>query len=135
MPKLFGLNLLGLLASSVAFWLLGYLWYGVLFMDQWMALIGIDASAGGEPDPLLMLVGFINTLIASLGIGLLLKWLNVSKLVTAVKYGLIVAVCFVLTTEAYGPIYAGGSLDLFFLDGTYHLIGFAIVAAIWSFFD
>ncbi len=135
MPKLFGLNLLGLLATSVAFWLLGYLWYGVLFMEKWMTLMGMDASAGGEPNMMLMAMGFINTLIASLGVGLLLKWLNVSKLVTAVKYGLIVAFCFVLTTEAYGPIYGGSSVDLFYLNGAYHLIGYGMVAAIWSFFD
>ena len=75
MPKVLGLSLIGLIATSVAFFLLGYLWYGVLFMDQWMALMGIDANAGGEPKMSLMALGFINTLIASLGIGLLLKWL------------------------------------------------------------
>ncbi len=135
MPKIFGLNLIGLLATSVAFFLLGYLWYGVFFMEKWMTLMGMDASAGGEPDMMLMGLGFVNTLVAALGIGLLLKWLNVSKLVTAIKYGLIAGLCFALTTEAYGPIYGGSPVELFYLNGAYHLVGYAMVAAIWSFFD
>ncbi len=135
MPKVFGLNLIGLAATSIAFFALGWLWYGILFMDKWITLMGIDANAGGEPAMGLMALGFVNTLIASLGIGLLLKWLNVSKLVTAVKYGLIAGVCFALTTEAYGPIYGGTPVELFYLNGAYLLVGYGLIAAIWSFFS
>jgi hypothetical protein len=135
MPKIFGLNLIGLIATSIAFFMLGWLWYGVLFMDQWMALMGIDPNAGDPPNMSLMALGFINTMIASIGIGLLLKWLNVTTLVTAVKYGLIAGVCFALTTIAYGPIYGGTPIQLFYIDGAYNLVGYGLIAAIWSFFS
>jgi len=46
-----------------------------------------------------------------------------------------VGVCFALTTEAYGLIYGGEPLALFMIDGGYMLVGYAMVAAIWSFFD
>jgi Protein of unknown function (DUF1761) len=135
MPKLFGLNIIGLLVTSIAFFALGWLWYAILFMDKWMVLMGIDPNAGGEPDMMLMLYGFLNVVVVSIGLGLLLKWLNVTKMFTAIKYGLVVAVCFALTTIAYAPIYGGKPIELFYIDGAYNLVGYAMVAAIWSFFS
>ncbi|MBL4595939.1 MAG: DUF1761 domain-containing protein, partial [Robiginitomaculum sp.] len=116
MPKLFGLNVLGLLAGSIAFNVLGVLWYGTLFTEQWHTLKGIEADPSAETSLLPLVYGFINVLVVTLGVGLLLKWLSVSKLLTAIKYGLIVGVCFALTTEAYGLIYGGEPLALFMID-------------------
>ncbi len=136
MPKLFGLNVLGLLAASVAFFMLGYLWYGVLFMDQMMALMGYTEESQGNFEPAMAMgLGVLNVAIVSIGIGLLLKWLNVSTLMTAVKYGLIAAVCFGLTTTAYGWIYGTYPIRMAYIDGAYTLVGYALVAAIWSFFS
>ena len=134
MPRIFGLNLTGLLVTSVAFFALGFVWYDVLFAQKWMVLMGMDATATGGPLVLPLALGFANVLIVSLGLGLFLKWLNVSTLLTAVKYGLIACVCFALTTIAYDVIYAGRSLTLFVLNGAYNVVGYAMVAAIWTFF-
>ncbi|PHS28342.1 MAG: hypothetical protein COA85_03795 [Robiginitomaculum sp.] len=135
MPKIFGLKIIGLLATSVAFFVLGWLWYGVLFMDKWATLMGVDISAGGEPSMLPMLYGFLNVVVVSFGIGLLLKWLKITTMASAVKYGLIAAVFFSLTTEAYGPIYGGTPIELLYINGAYNFIGYGLVAAIWSFFS
>ena len=35
--KLLGLNSVSVLVASIAFWILGFLWYGVFFMKAWMA--------------------------------------------------------------------------------------------------
>ena len=134
MPKIFGLKIIGLLATSVAFFMLGWLWYGVLFMEKWATLMGIDTSTGEAPTMLPMLYGFLNVVVVSFGIGLLLKWLKITTIASAIKYGLIAAVCFSLTTEAYGPIYGGTPIELFYINGAYNLVGYSLVAAIWSFF-
>ncbi len=135
MPKILGLNLLGILAGSVAMFVLGWLWYGMIFMDKWMALMGMTPDPSGDMAMAPMIYGFINVMVVTIGIGLVLKWLNVSKLMTALKYGLILCVCFALTTEAYVMIYAGSSSELFLINGSYNLVGYALVAAIWSYFD
>ncbi|PHR62950.1 MAG: hypothetical protein COA47_01260 [Robiginitomaculum sp.] len=135
MPKILGLNLLGILAGSVAMFVLGWLWYGMIFMDKWMALMGISPDPSSEMAMAPMIYGFINVVVVTIGIGLVLKWLNVSKLMTALKYGLILCVCFALPTEAYNMIYAGSSAELFLINSSYNLVGYAMVAAIWSFFD
>lgn len=136
MPRIFGLNLLGWIVTSVAFFLLGFLWYAVLFGSQMMELMNYDENTTGAfGQSMGMVLGFVNVVIVSLGIGLLLKWLNVSKMGTAIKYGLIAAVCFSITTEAYAWIYGDMPLQMAVIDGAYNLIGYALVAAIWSFFD
>ncbi len=135
MPKVCGLNVVAILAGSVAFFMLGWVWYGMLFMEQWTSLSGITINPNKEMNPAEMAYGFINCVVVTIGLGLLLKWLNVSKLLTAVKYGVMACVFFALTTDAYGFIYGGQPFELFVLNGGYNLVGYALVAAIWSFFD
>ncbi len=136
MPKVFGLNLLGILAGAVFFFLLGWLWYGVLFLQDMMEAYGVSATDSGNFSPVIsMLMGFVNVIIVTIGIGLVLKWLNVRKPVTAMKYGLILWFCFALTTTAYGWVYGSVPLKMLMIDGAYNLIGYLGVAAIWSFFD
>lgn len=38
MPRLFGLNIITTLIAGIAFWMLGYIWYGVIFSESWEAL-------------------------------------------------------------------------------------------------
>jgi hypothetical protein len=134
MPKIFGLNLLGIFIGSVVFFALGWLWYGLLFMEKWARMTGIQMDPNAQMDMVPMVYGFLNVIVVTLGIGLLLKWLNVSNMVTAIKYSLIACVCFSLTTEAYWMIYAQKPLELFLINGSYQLVGYSLVAAIWSFF-
>ncbi len=136
MPKLFGLNSLGLLATSVAFFFLGFVWYGMVFDKQMMALMGFDENTVGNFTPAIgMTLGFLNVVVTSIGIGLVLKWLNVSTMGTAVKYGLILAVVFALTTNAYQWIYGVYPIKMGLIDTGYTLVGYGMVAAIWSFFS
>jgi len=136
MPRIFGLNLLGWIITSVAFFLLGYVFFGVIFMEKMTALMGYDESTVMNFSfGMGLTLGFINVAVISLGIGLLLKWLKVSDMMTAIKYGLIIAVFFAITTEAYGWVYGNFPIKMAVIDGAYTLIGYGMVAAIWSFFD
>jgi hypothetical protein len=61
MPKILGLNLLAVIAASIAFFFVGFLWYGVLFSDIWMAAEGISAEAADADSPVWMLGGFLSS--------------------------------------------------------------------------
>ena len=135
MPRIFGLNLTGLLVTSVAFFALGFVWYDVLFGQQMTALMGFDENTVGNFAPATgMVLGYLNVAIISAGIGLVLKWLNVSTAAAAIKYGLILAFFFALTTTAYGWIYTTYPIKMAVIDGGYTLIGYSLVATLWSFF-
>lgn len=82
-----------------------------------------------------MVLGFVNVAVVSLGIGLVLKWQKVDTMVSAIKTALILAVVFAITTQAYGWVYGAFPIKMAVIDGAYTLIGYSMVAAIWSFFD
>ena len=44
MPKIFGTSLLGILAATVVFYMIGFLIYGVLFSAQWMEYAGMTEA-------------------------------------------------------------------------------------------
>jgi Protein of unknown function (DUF1761) len=136
MPKLFGLNIIGLLVTSIVFFFLGFLWFGIVFLDQMTVLMGYTESTRFNfAQPVQLSLGLLNVAVVSVGLGLLLKKLNISTLGASVKYGLIAAVTFGLTTTAYGWIYGNYPIHMAIIDGAYTLVGYALVAAIWSFFS
>ncbi len=136
MPRIFGLSLLGWIVTSIAFFLLGYLFFGVIFLDNMTELMGYDENTvmnfgfGAS-----LTLGFVNVAVTSLGIGLLLKWLKAEDMVTAIKYGLFAGLVFAITTEAYAWVYGNFPIEMAIIDGVYILIGYSMVAAIWSIFD
>lgn len=129
MPKLFGLNLLGVLVASVAFFLIGWLWYGVLFVDMWMAEMGLAEEDAGSP--LWMIGGFIITVMQVIGIGLAMKWKNAAGLNGAVMTAVVLWLVFALPFSAYGYLYSPAhSTTLLMIDASHLLIGWVVSAAI-----
>ena len=136
MPKIFGLKLSGLVAASIAFFALGFVWYGIIFDKPMMALMGYDENTVYHFTPAVgMALGFANVLVVSLGIGLILHRLQVKGWKSALGYGLLLGIFFALTTSAYGWIYGTYPIRMAVIDGGYTLIGYSLVAVVWSFFD
>lgn len=135
MPKILGLNLLGVLAGSVAFYLVGWLWYGVIFMDAWMAAMGVteaDMEAGGN-QAIWMIGGFIITVLQVIGIGLVLKWKGVASLSDAVKTALVLWFFIALPFAHYGYLYGvAHSQTLLVVDATHLLAGWVVSAVALS---
>ncbi len=138
MPKFFGVNILGILLATVVFYLLGALWYGALFSDQWMHLSNITeemANANMEKLGVMMWIwGVLITLVQVIGIAIVINLLGASKLFTCVKVGAYMAVVFALPVLAYGSLYGLSSIHLLGIDFLHILIGYCISAAILSFF-
>lgn len=129
MPKIFGLNSVAVLAASVAFFFVGFLWYGVIFMDAWMAGHGLTADDAGPA--IWMLGGFVITVFQVVGVGLVLKWRGVSSLMPAVKTAAILWLVFALPIVHYAYIYLPAhNATLLMIDGSHLLLGWVVSAAI-----
>ena len=72
--RLYGLNAFGVVVASAAFFLVGFLWYGVVFADAWMAAEGVSAAEAEAQSPAWMAGGVVITVLQVVGIGLVLKW-------------------------------------------------------------
>ena len=128
MPKL---NPVGIAVASVAFFLVGFLWYGVLFAQAWMAAEGVTEEDAGNP--IWMLPGLIITAMQVVGLAIVMKWKGVNGLADAVKTALLLWVLFALPFTAYGYIYnPAHNATLLMIDASHLLVGWTAASAVLS---
>ena len=138
MPKIFGTNLLGIVLATLAFYMVGFLIYGILFGEAWMDYAGMteaDANArNAELGAMMFVWGLVITLVQVLGISYVLQQAGASVLGTCAKIGAILATCFALPVMAYNWLYQGSSINLLGLDFAHLLLGYVLAASVMSFF-
>ncbi len=138
MPRIFGTNLLGILLATLAMFMLGWLWYGVLFDDLWASISGLsEAQMQSESDTMgieMFTWGLFIPLAQVLGLSFLLQNAKASRLLTCVKICAIVASLIALPVLGYNTVYGHNSPKLLGLDFAYLLVGYCLIGVILSFF-
>jgi hypothetical protein len=130
MPKL---SLPGVLAATLVFWLIGFLWYGVLFADAWMTAEGVTAADAENQSPLWMAAGVLMTLAQVLGLALVLKWKGVYDLADAVKTAALLWALFALPLALYDFVYlTAHNLSALAIDAGHLFAGWVAAAAVLS---
>ncbi len=133
MPRLFGLNLVAVIVAAIAFYLVGFAWYGAIFSEAWMAAEGLNAADAEEMSPVYMLLGFVITLMQVIGIGLVLKWKGVSDIGGAVMAAITLWFFFALPFAAYAYVYLPAhNTTLLLIDGSHLLVGWIVSAIVLS---
>jgi len=138
MPRIFGLNIIGVLASAIALYFVGFLFYGLFFADLWMGLQGFTEAqmlAADENMALGMVHGFIISLVTAIFIGLALERFGGDGMMSAIKSAVLLWAGFAVTTLAYGFVYAMQPVMLFVLDASHLLVGFVVVAVVQTALD
>ena len=138
MKKYFGTSLTGLLLATLAFYILGAVWYGALFAEQWMMLSGLTeetANANMEKLGAMMWIwGILITILQVVGIATILNWAKASGLISCVKVASVPAVLFALPVIAYGTLYGAMPIEMLMIDFFHMLTGYILVGGILSFF-
>ncbi len=132
MPKIHGTNILGILAAAIGFYVVGFLWYGVIFMEKWMTLQGLPMD--GEMQVMPMVWGFIITVVQVIGINYILHQSGAKVLSTCAKIAAIIGLLLAVPFASYASIYAGAPLELFMIDASHLLVGYIVAGVILSFF-
>jgi hypothetical protein len=120
-----------ILVSAVAYWMLGALWYGVLFGQRWMALEGITMEQAKSMNPVLP---YVITLVLNLLIAFVLSQLCLWRNATTAARGAAVGV--LLWIGIVGPIvfttymYEMRSKELFAINEVYPLVGLCLMGVI-----
>lgn len=155
MPRLAGVHLLGLVLAALAIFFIGFIWYGLLFTEPWMNANGLyfadeagktmqwltasgleTVATDAGPDPKIMGLGFLLSLVLAFGIGWHMKQKGITKLVTAVLFALWLSLLIGVPLMAYDLIYVPGfHVGGFLVDASHTVVSFIAAAAVLSFFD
>ena len=122
------LNWLGIIVATVAAFFIGFLWYGLIFAEKWMALTGVTEEGSG--DPVWMALGVVQTFVTMVGLGWFIARDGSPGWMAGLKIGLVAGVCFALMTSAYGFIYQTSDLGLLPIDWSHLLVVYALGGAI-----
>lgn len=123
------LNIWAALVGGVAYFMIGWLWYGPLFGKAWMKEKGMEEHPE-PPEPIIFLYTLILQLIVGLSLGLFIVAMDIDTAVQGLYIGLASGAGFVLTTSGVNGIYNDMALRLFAIDNGYHLVGFAVAGLI-----
>lgn len=130
-------NWLAIAASIVAGMTIGFLWYGVIFNEQWMAGNGFSMDGdkmfkNGAEVPMSATPMIVNTIVMAV-YALVMNWLlakmNVSTWQTGATVGAAIGLIMVLGILT-GNMFAQNPMSLTLVDGSYSFLLFAIIGAI-----
>lgn len=124
------INWVGVIAAVVASQVLGFLWYGMIFSEQWMALSGMteaDAMAGGNTT---YVYGALQNFVVAVGLAWAAARGGKTDWMGGAKLGLFACVFFALATYALRFIYGSENTGLIPIDAGYMLIQYVLSGAL-----
>jgi hypothetical protein len=129
-------NYLAILVSGVAIFVLGGLWYSVLFKKPWIALMGIPEEkmkeGSGGAMPFLFLMAFLCGLLSVYILAIVINHFAPFSLMRGAMVGLFCWVGFAAPTSFATAIFSMTPKRLWFINSSYNLISFILAGIILS---
>jgi hypothetical protein len=131
------INWLAVLVATIAYFIIGAIWYSALFKNAWIKSTGVNASdpnmkkgVGG-----IFFTSFIMMLVACIGLALLIGRIEgAGGWMTGLKVGLIAGICFCATAISNSYLYEKRPTTLHIINNLYNIVGCSvagIIIAMW----
>jgi len=128
------MNWLAILVATIAYFMLGALWYSkALFGTKWARLLKIDTS---NPDLRkgmggMMISTFVLILIVCFGLETLIVKIGfLQEISYGIKLGLLTGLAFATTAVSINYVYERKPTNLYLITNGYHVVGHVIAATI-----
>jgi hypothetical protein len=126
-------NYLAIFVSALAYWLLGAVWYGVVFSKPWMALEHLtpeQATAMGMNPIFPYVISFLLNLVIAFVLAQICAWRNANTAARGAALGILVWIGFVgpITYTTY--MYEMRPRALYAINEFYALVGLCLMGAI-----
>lgn len=130
------LNWTAILVAGLAYWLLGALWFSVLFGKIWMAEVAktgvkMDRPQGSRMG-MMFLTQFIYNLLAALGVAIVIIGLGVTTTVPAVKVGLVLSLLVAGTAQLQTLLWSGRSMKATAIDLGFPILGITMCSVLMA---
>lgn len=131
MPRIFGHDLLAVIAAIIAAYAVGFVMYGVLFTDMWMEMAGLTEAEAAAAPAWKMGLGIVMPILMVLGLAKLNTLAGKSDLTGHLTIGFVAWLGFAFSTLMYAYVYGVGyPLGLLVMDGAHLLIAIGLASAI-----
>jgi hypothetical protein len=125
------INYVAIVVAAILYFLLGALWFGVLFSNQWMALEGFKEADLKNINPTIpYVVSMIANLVIAFILALVCATQKADSLVKGAQTGILVGIGFVATTALSTYLFEGRSLNLYLINEGYPVVGMALMGAV-----
>ena len=138
MPRIFNTSWAAVLLATLAFYMVGFVWYGFLFQDLWLASSGMteeQTMAIAENKGAMMFVwGLLLTLAQALGLLWVLNLAGAKRLAASLKITFWLFVMIAAPLLAYTCLYGTYPLEGILMDYGHILLGWLAMGAIYAAF-
>ena len=124
-------NYAAVFIAAIAYWLLGAVWYGVLFSKPWMALEKMTIEEAQSMNPVLpYVITFVLNLLIAYALAQICIWRNANTVGRGASVGVLLWIGFVgpITFTTY--MYEMRPKELFAINEFYPLAGLILMGAI-----
>jgi len=124
-------NYAAVVVAAIAYFLLGWLWYGVLFSKQWMALeqMTVETMRGASP-AVPFIVSFVLELLIAYSLAQLCIWRNANTIGRGASVGVLVWIGFVGPITLMTYMFEMRPRALYAINEFYPLFGLVLMGAI-----
>jgi hypothetical protein len=131
---LFDANVLAVLVAAVLQWLVGWLWYGVIFNKSYRALVGAtEGQKQSNPGGIMALV-FVTNLIVAFALAQIVMLSHVSTCTVGLFIGVVCGLGFVVPPLLALHVSEGKPFKLFGINSIYWLVAMGLsgcLLAVW----
>ena len=124
-------NYAAVFVSALAYWMLGAVWYGVLFSKPWMALENISIEQAKSMNPVLpYVITFALNLVVAYVLAQLCAWRNANTAARGAALGILIWIGFLGPVTFTTYMYEMRPKQLFAINEFYPLVGLCLMGAI-----
>jgi Protein of unknown function (DUF1761) len=124
-------NYAAVFVSALAYWILGALWYAVLFNKPWMALEQIDVNkAQGANQVVLTIITFVLNLLIAFVLAQICIWRNANTAARGAAVGILLWIGFIGPVTLTSYLYEMRPMQLFAINEFYPLAGLFLMGLI-----
>jgi hypothetical protein len=125
------LNYIHIAVATLVYFIIGSLWYSLLFGKIWVAILGLVVTEEDKKKmPQMFATTFVLNFVITFSVACILHFVQPSSVVGAIKVGLVLGAGLSGTTTAMSNMYARRPLKLTLIDTGYHILSICVVSVI-----
>lgn len=124
-------NYAAVVVAAVAYWLLGAVWYGVVFSKPWMALEHLTDAQAQSMNPVLpYVITFVLNLLIAYVLAQICAWRNANTAARGAAVGILLWIGFVGPITFTTNMYEMRPMELFAINHFFSLVGLCLMGVI-----